>query len=628
MNDQQNTILRFAVIFLMLVIAFVAVIVKIIVVQTKPSEREYWALAEEIQDENTVEIEPVRGNIYDCNGQLLASSIPQYTLYMDPLADGLCNDTGTYKSGKHAGEKFGRDTNYMQNIDTFCAVLSNVLKWKTKEEYRKYIDDARQAKTKNRHLPLSEDLISYVQYTRIQALPFVSKADNNPYKNGLMWTKLNRRTHPFGNLAWRTLGTNGGTLGRGKSGLELQYDSLLCGVPGLGEQIRVKGHKEVQVMIPPVNGADIITTLDANLQDIVEKELRGPVENYGADWGCCVLMDVHTGEIKAVANLELNNGKYEERKNRAFHRVEPGSTFKTVSLLSALDDHKITLNTPVEVTAAPWLYLGNKDSKHVDSHRMNATLTMRQALAVSSNIAFAKMVTRAYNGSAREFVAKIEQMGLKDTLEYDIYGAHQSKICVPKDRVTISKMAYGYTVELSPVQIAAFYAAIANGGKLFRPMLVRDLIQDGKVIRHIEPQVVREQMASPEAIADARKALHDVVWDKDYGTAHFQDGMPCAQSDLVHIAGKTGTAQMIIDKIYSESHHRFSFVGYFPEEDPQYVCMCVIENPKYREELFPHTINAPRGCATVVRKVAEKTMAYTGCYTIGKKGLELHKRVK
>ena len=634
MNDQQNTILRFAIIFLILVMAFIAVIVKIIVVQTSASEREYWALAEAIQDENTVPIAPVRGNIYDCNGQLLASSIPQYTLYMDPLANGLRNDTGTYKSKKLRGQKYERDTAYVRNIDTLCAVLGNVLKWKTPAEYRAYIDDAKQkalAKDKTfswRRLPLHKDPITYIQYKRIQALPFVARADNNSNLNGLMWEKHNTRSHPFGNLAWRTLGTNGGTVGRGHSGIEGRYDSLLHGVAGLGEEIKIDKKREVRVMIEPVNGADIMTTLDANLQDIVEKELRGPVENYGASWGCCVLMDVHTGELKAVANLEKENGKYAERKNRAFLRVDPGSTFKTVSLLAALDDHRITLNTQYAVTSQPWKYLGNEDSKHTDSHKMDATLTMRQALAVSSNIAFAKMVTTAYHGRASEFVAKLQTMGLRDTLDYDVLNANNPLIRVPKDKVTIAKMAYGYAVELSPIQIAAFYAAVANGGTLYRPMLVRDIIQDGKTVMHFDPQVVREQIASKEAIADVRKALHDVVWDEKYGTARFQSGMPCAQSDLVRIAGKTGTAQLRDDHGYTNEKHRYSFVGYFPEEDPQYVCMCVIEDPQYREELNPHTINAPRGCATVVRKVAEKTMAYTGCYTLGKKGLELHKRVK
>ncbi|MBR1717115.1 MAG: penicillin-binding protein 2 [Paludibacteraceae bacterium] len=627
MNDQQNTILRFALIFLMLVVAFIAVLVKILVVQYRPSEREKWAVAEEIQDENTVTIEPVRGNIFDCNGQLLASSIPQYLLYMDPLVDAFRNKPGTFRHGKNKGKPYGPDTLYYNNIDTLCAVLSNVLKWKTKEEYRQYIDAARNPQKPNRRLPLNDGVVTYMQFVKISKLPFVGMANKNANKNGLIWEDWKRRTHPFGNLALRTLGTNGKTEGNGLSGIELVYDSLLRGKQGIGEIIHVNKRKETREIIPAVNGADLITTIDANLQDIVEKELRGPVENYGANWGCCLIMDVHTGEIKAVANLDNVNGKYMEQRNHAFLRVDPGSTFKTVSMLAALDDRKISLGTTVTVTSKPWVYKSS-DITHKDSHKMDATITMRQALAVSSNIAFAKMVTTAYNGSARLFVDKLQEMGLRDTLVYDIYGAQQPNISVPKDVVTISKMAYGYTTEMTPVQIAAFYASVANGGKLFRPMLVKEVQQEGRMIKKMAPQVIREQIASPEAIADVRKALHDVVWDNQWGTASCKDGNRHAQSDLVHIAGKTGTAQMWIGRRYSDEHHRFSFVGYFPEEDPQYVCMCVIEDPKYREDLTPHTINAPRGCAVVVRKVAEKTMAYMGCYTIGKNGLELHKRVK
>lgn len=624
-NDQKNTILRFAIIFFILVCGFLTVLVKIILVQTKESA--HWQLAEQVQDERVVSLAPCRGNIYDCNGQLMASSIPRFRLYMDPLAGGLVSRPDTVKKGKNAGKITPADTAFWKNIDTLSAALSRVIGDKTKQEYRDMIIAAKQQK--KRYLALTKDTINFLQYTRLMELEFVARGRENRNRNGLTWDTVKVRTRPFGNLASRTVGTTGNTKGRGLTGLEKQYDSLLIGKNGMGVIRRVGGRDQVITQVEPTNGVDIVSTIDANIQDIVEKELRGPVEAYRPKWGCCVLMDVHTGELKAVANLSRDkNGCYRETENRAFMRAEPGSTFKTISMLAALDDKKITLNTQVSVTRKPWKY---KDVlEHVDAHKMDATLTMRQVLAVSSNIGMAKVIPAAYGGSATKFIDKLNQMGVVDTLPYDIPGAQRAHIQRPVkgDYVTISKMVYGYSVELTPVQIAMIYSAIANGGKLIHPSLVRELQQDGEVIYRTPMQVIREQFCSPEAIADIRKALHDVVWDNEHGTAALSNGWQQAQSELVHIAGKTGTAQLRTPKGYDKEHHRISFVGYFPEEHPQYCCVCVIEDPQRREDMNPQTINAGRGCGAIVRKIAEKVMAYTGCYVQQAGKLELQQRIK
>ena len=231
----------------------------------------------------------------------------------------------------------------------------------------------------------------------------------------------------------------------------------------------------------------------------------------------------------------------------------------------------------------------------------------------------------------QKFIDKLNQMGVIDTLPYDIPGAHIARINKPNpgDYVTISKMVYGYSVELTPVQIAMIYAAIANGGRLIHPSLVRELRMDEHMTYVTTPQIIREQFCSPEAIADIRKALHDVVWNNEMGTAALSNGWQQAQSELVHIAGKTGTAQLHTSGGgYDSDHHRISFVGYFPEENPQYSCICVIEAPQRREDLNPKTINAGRGCGAIVRKIAEKVMAYTGCYVMENNQLTLQQRIK
>ena len=289
--------------------------------------------------------------------------------------------------------------------------------------------------------------------------------------------------------------------------------------------------------------------------------------------------------------------------------------------MAALDDGKVKIDDTVSVTSKPWVYMGK--SKHTDAHKMDTILTTRSALAVSSNIALAKIITRSYEGSAHKFVRKIEKMGLLDSVYCEIPGAERARIEVPKDTVTLSKMAYGYSVELSPMQILMFYNAIANNGKMVRPMLVTAIQQNGVNMRVFKPQTVKSSICSDRTLRDIKGALHDVVWENKMGTASVSRwGERKAQSDLVAIAGKTGTAQLLLPRHgYSGDHHRITFVGYFPEDNPQYSCICMLEDPQP-----PHTYDAGRDCGVTVRTIAEKTMAYTGCYVYKEGERKLEKR--
>ena len=239
---------------------------------------------------------------------------------------------------------------------------------------------------------------------------------------------------------------------------------------------------------------------------------------------------------------------------------------------------------------------------------MDTLRTVRSALAVSSNIALAKLITRSYEGSAKKFVRRIDKMGLTDSVYCEIPGAYKVRIDVPKDTVTLSKMSYGYSVELSPMQILMFYNAIANGGRMMRPMLVTSIQQNGETKESFRPEVVKSSICSNRTLRDIKGALHDVVWDDHLGTAAKRQWSRKAQSNLVPIAGKTGTAQLFVrGHGYSGKRHRITFVGYFPEENPRYTCICMIEDPQY-----PY--DAGMDCGSTVRVIAEKTMAYTGCY--------------
>ena len=583
-EHQKQTILRFALIFFGILAMFGAVVVKIVYIQTV--EREAW---EQRSQQNRVNITrpipAIRGNIYDANMQLLASSIPQFSIHMDTRVEAL---------------HLGGDTLFWQYVDTLANGFSRIIGDKSATEYRNVMVSAFRGQTK-RDIRLTYKRISYTQRKAIEQLPLVSRG---VYKSGVYFVDLNRRSKPFGSLGSRTIGTIYGESGKGTAGLEKHFDDYLRGKDGLSSRQRVAGHWEYLPLREAENGADVYTTLDAHLLDVCEISLRKQLHKTRGDWGCVVLMEVKTGEIKALCNLDLDPsiGDYVEKENHAVTRVEPGSTFKTIALMAALDDNKVAIGDSIEVWRNGWQY---HNSYHYDAHPANTTYSVRDALAISSNIALAQIITRGYEGSAKKFIAKLERMGLSDSVDYMIPGAQQALLNIPNDTVTISKMSYGYSVEMSPMQMAMFYNGIANGGKMISPLLVRKVCQGEKVLESYKTSVVCNRLCSSQTLADIQDCLHDVVWDNEFGTASVTPWKtPKAQSKYVAIAGKTGTAQ-VFDGKYHSNRHRITFVGYFPEDNPQYTCICVINEPK-------GYYDSGMDCGTVVRTIAEKTMAYTG----------------
>ncbi len=588
-DEQRNTVWRFAIIFIFILIGFFAVLGKIIYVQTV--ERDEWLKVAEKQVPTVRPIAATRGNILDCNGRLLASSMPQYYMYMDTRVPALHEKNGAL---------------FHAHIDSLAKDLATIVGEHTQAEYKTRIVHAYLKGEKR--LKVCDHRINYLQR---QALLENSLIKKGKYKSGIFFEDQHRRIKPYGILASRTIGGIYGEGGHGNSGLEKRFDEELRGEDGLSNIQKIGGRYESVTVEEAKDGLDVLTTIDANLQDMVENALLAKVTEKNAKWGCCILMETQTGYIRAVANLDRGeDGKYYEAQNHAVQRVEPGSTFKTIALLAALDDGKIDIDDTVSVSRTPWKYF---TVKHTDAHPMDTVLTVRSALAVSSNIALAKLITRSYEGSAKKFVRRIEKMGLMDSVYCEIPGADKVRIDVPRDTVTLSKMSYGYSVELSPMQILMFYNALANNGKMMRPMLVTAIQQNGENVKTFRPQVVKSSICGKRTLRDIQSALHDVVWDDHLGTAAKRQWSRKAQSNLVSIAGKTGTAQLYIPGHgYSGKHHRMTFVGYFPEENPRYTCICMIEDPQY-----PY--DAGMDCGSLVRVIAEKTMAYTGCY-IWKKG--------
>ena len=597
LDEQKNTVWRFAIIFIFISLGFLAVLGKIIYIQTV--ERSEWMKVAEKQVPTHRPIKATRGNILDCNGQLLASSMPQYYIYMDTRADALViNNSQLLK----------------EHLDSLCHDLTSIIGDYTTEEYRQRIVQGQ--KQGNRRLKLSKGRINYLQR---RALEQNSLIRLGKYKSGVFFEDQHRRIKPYGLLASRTIGSINGEEGIGTAGLEKAFDKELHGVDGISSLQRIGGRNESVTIEEAQDGMDIITTIDANLQDITENALLTKLKEKNAQWGCCILMETHTGYIRAIANLDRgSDGEYYESLNHAVQRVEPGSTFKTISLVAAMDDGKIEIDDTISVTKKPWVYM--RKSKHTDAHPMDTILDVRSALAVSSNIALAKLITSSYEGSARKFVRKIERMGLCDSIYCEIPGAEQARIDIPKDTVTLSKMSYGYSVEMSPMHIAMFYNAIANNGKMMRPMLVSAIQKEGEIVKRFKPTTLNSSICSRSTLREIQGALHDVVWDDHLGTASKRPWSNKAQSNLVALAGKTGTAQLYIPgKGYSNRKHRITFVGYFPEANPEYTCICMIENPQY-----PY--DAGMDCGSTVRVIAEKTMAHCGYYVWEDEEKRLEKR--
>ncbi len=599
-DKQRHTIIRFATVFLLIALGFVAVIGKIIAIQTV--ERDQWL---KIAGKQTITNQPIRatrGNILDCHGELLASSVPQYQIYMDTRVEALQQNGGAL---------------FYEYVDSIAEGLSQILGDKSKEDYRQIMLRAYRGKTIcERDARLTLHRVSYTERKAIMRLPLVRRGY---YKSGIHFVDLHDRVKPYGSLASRTIGSIYANGGYGNAGLEKQFDKELSGKDGMSMRVRKGGRWENVPIVEAIDGRDVVTTLDATIQDIAESTLRKKLEEVQADWGCCILMETKSGKIRAIVNLDQGQSGYYEKMNHAVTRVEPGSTFKTIALMAALDDGKVKLYDTIPVSREPWKYLS---IKHTDAHPKDTVYTVRSALAISSNIALAKIITNGYEGSARKFIRRIEKMGLKDSVYCEIPGAHRSRIDIPNDSVTLSKMSYGYSVELSPMQIMMFYNAIANDGKMIRPYMVDRIEENGKVMKRFGTETICSSVCKDRTLRDIREALHDVVWDNDLpGTASvrkWQGHIAAykAQSNLVHIAGKTGTAQLLVNGRYQSRQHRMTFVGYFPEEEPEYTCICMIEHPRN----YP-SYDAGYDCGGVVRQIAEKVVAYGGRYRIGKEGV-------
>jgi len=524
---------------------------------------------------------PKRGNIYTYDDKLLASTEPIYSIYMDFWADGIQKDTLTKYVGDLSvalANKFpDRNASQYKNI-----IMSG---WNLREKEEKQILENRakgideRVPLRSRYVKILRNDINYIDLKEIRTYPFWNQRSN---RSGLIAEERNARKKPFGNLANRTVGSVYKDIEKGgASGLELKYDSLLRGVPGVKYRQKIQGKWMDVVEEPAKEGWDIVTTIDADIQDIAERALNSKLVETEAESGTAIIMEVKTGEIKGIVNLDrMSNGNYAEGNPNAFSYMnEPGSTFKTVSTMIALDDGVVTPTDSFYVGTG--LYQYNK--RWVRDHywrrgQDRGYLTITEGMELSSNIVMSKMVLKGYEDKPEKFIDGIDRIGLRKQLTWDVplNGIEgTSAIRYPNDKnnywskTTLPWMSFGYETQIPPIYMLMFYNGIANGGKMIKPFIAKKFVENGKVIKEFEAEVVNPKICKESTLEEIQKMLISVV---ENGTAKV------VASDYFSIAGKTGTAQIAGGGAYSGYY--VSFSGYFPAEEPMYTIFVGLRKPK------------------------------------------------
>lgn len=585
---------RFSAVYIAIVLLMIAIIYNIIKIQFV--EGEDWIELGKRYDKKDITVRPNRGNIYSADGRLMASTIPTYYVYMDTRVPALHEKDGIL---------------FTENIDSLAESLADYFKDKSKAAYKKDITNA--YKQGKGEYQFYKGRITYAQLKDIRKFPLFRLGRN---KSGLIDKEMLNRVKPFTSLASRTIGDiYADNQKGGKNGLELGFDSILQGVPGVSSRQKIANRWEEIVQVEPIDGMDIISTIDVDMQDIAEKALLEKLREIDAQTGYAIVMEVKTGEIKAIVNMDKNsNGTYSENRNGSVSdKVEPGSTFKVASLMAVLDDGKASLTDVIE-TGNGLYNFGRATMRDHNAHRGGyGSITLENAINASSNVGISRTIVKAYGNAPEKFVEKLYKMGLNEPFELYLPGSAKPGIRHPNDKssywsaTTLPWMSIGYEVQLAPIYTLAFFNAIANDGKFLEPLFVKSITKNGLVVKDFKARVIREKICSDKTLNDVRKTLLGVVEHPKYGTGKV------VHSPYIRIAGKTGTAQISKGSAgYAAGgkSHQVSFCGFFPYENPKYTCIVVIREPR---------IGPPSGggmSGVVVKNIAERITAIDTTATI------------
>jgi cell division protein FtsI (penicillin-binding protein 3) len=519
------------------------------------------------QEYRYFDTDAVRGNIYASDGSLLATSIPIFEIRMDVasnlISNQLFNDSATWLA-RSLSKKFGDHTQW---------------------EYKQMLIKARKAG--NRYLLVQKN-VTFDELRELQTYPIFNRGK---YKGGLIAVRKTRRAYPYGELARRTIGYANPRENL-FVGLEGNFNSILEG--NRGRQLHRRMANGAWKPVSSDNnvdsdiGRDIITTIDPYLQDVTESALMRHIEKHQAEKGTAILMEVKTGEIKAIANLQLDkkDGKYKEIYNIAVGElIEPGSTFKLPSMMVALENGWIAKSDSVEIGDG-WCVYHNRTMK--DSHLIDADgwLTPYETFVYSSNVGVSRIINDHAQADPWSFINTLNKMFYSENLNVDIQGGRSANINNPDSptwsKVSLPWISIGYELTVTPLHMLAFYNAVANDGILVKPIFVKEIREGGVTIQEFETEVLSEEICSEQTLAIAHEYLEGVV---EKGTARN------ISNAVYKIAGKTGTAQIAEDGKYIKKYNA-SFVGYFPADEPKYSCMVLINKPN-GGSYYATTVAAP-----------------------------------
>lgn len=528
---------------------------------TAAFERDYWMEVASRLKKDSVYVNPTRGNILSSDGRLMAGTLPEYKLYIDCTV-----------RNKEV------DSLWMVKRDSICRVLSRLLPDKSFEEFRERFKEG--DKAKSRHWLIYPKRVSYNVYSEVKSLPVFSLPS---YRGGFHVERFIARKRPFGSLAHRTIGDFFGEMDSARCGLELSFDTILRGKRGIESRRRV-GRKYLSIIEKePEDGCDILTTIDVNIQDLAERAVIDELNEINGNVGVAIVMEVSTGDIKAIVNMSrLNNGGYGEVKNNAVNDLlEPGSVFKTASLMVALDDGVVDTTYMVDTGCGKWDMYGAVMRDHNWTHGGYQTISLPRTLEVSSNIGVSRIIDRFYSRNPEKFVEGINRLGLTADLKTPIPGASNARVRMPKrnargqytnwSATTLPWMSIGYETQVPPLSTLTFYNAIANNGKMVRPRLVKAVMKKGEVVREYPVEVIRQNIAKASTVKTMQTILEHVV-SQGLGRK--------AGSPSFKVAGKTGTAQISQGKGgYKQGrvNYLLSFAGYFPADNPRYSCIVCLQ---------------------------------------------------
>lgn len=551
--NKKSIMTRYSLITLVMALTGVIIIIKAGI--TMFAERDYWqAVADRFKKENVI-VKPNRGNIISSDGKLMASSLPEYQIYMD------------FQAG---GEK--KDTMMINHMDEICEGLHKIFPDKSAKEFKQHL--LKERKKKSRNYLIYPKRVSYIQYKEAKRLPVFNLTK---YKGGFHELAFNQRKQPFGSLATRTLGRVFAAKDSAVNGLELSFDSILKGRNGITHRQKVMNKYLNITDVPPVDGCDIITTIDVGMQDIAEKALVDKLKEIDANVGVALLMEVSTGEVKAIVNMtKCSDGVYREIKNNAISdMMEPGSVFKTAALMVGLEDGVISPDDGVDTGNGVMMMHGRPMKDHNWRRGGYQYLTLPQILMYSSNIGVSYLIDKHYFDNPDKFVDGIYRIGINQPLHLQIPGEGTPNIRRPKDgrwsKTALAWMSIGYETQIPPMNVLTFYNAIANNGVMVRPKFVKAIVRNGEIQKEYPTEIMNPAICSPKTLKIIQDMLEMVV-SKGLGKS--------AGSKQFHVSGKTGTAQVSQGaKGYKSGqvNYLLSFAGYFPSEIPQYSCMVAIQ---------------------------------------------------